>query len=63
MLESLAQSVRAVARAMNKATPQAEAAKEWPVSATPDKSVTCKDCSTAFVFTGRESELTRTVPG
>ena len=34
--------------------------KEWPVSATPDKSVTCKDCSTAFVFTGREPKLTRT---
>ena len=56
-------AVRASPRPMNKATPQAETAKEWPVSATPDKSVNCKDCSTAFVFTGRESELTRAVPG
>ena len=49
---------------MSKPTPQAEtaeggwsSAKDWPVSATPDKSVTCKDCSTAFTFTGREQDF------
>ena len=32
-------------------------ANDWPVSETPDKSVTCKDCSTDFTFTGREQDF------